>query len=118
VGASGRPLNLTVRFRMHRAFVLLFALFVALQGNAVLAQTKRDCVITINADGSCSAAGLHVPCREIGPKLRQAGIPTTASIRFSIDHTVSYDVVSATIESVSRAGFKLKIGFINTQPVR
>ena len=103
---------------MRQASALLFALFVALQGEAVLAQTKLDCLITINADGTCAAADLHVPCREIGPRLRQAGIPANASIRFSGDRTVNYDVVSATIESVSRAGFtNMKIGFI-TEPAR
>ena len=116
--ASARPLNFTVRFRMRRAPVLLVALLVALLADAVPAQTKQDCLITINSDGTCDAAGLHVPCSEIGPKLRQAGIPADVHIRLGLDRTVKYDVVSATIQSVMNAGFmNLKMGSINTEPV-
>ena len=104
---------------MPRAFALLFALFVALRGDAVLAQTQQDCVITIHADGTCAAADLHALCREIGPKLHQAGISPTASIRFSIDHAANYDAVSAALESVQRAGLKMKkLGYINVEPDR
>jgi hypothetical protein len=101
---------------MHRAFALLFALLIASQGDAVVAQATYDCVITINADGTCAAAGLHVPCREIGPKLRQAGIPANANIGFSIqkavDQAAAYRAVSATLESLKRAGFTYKIGYV------
>jgi biopolymer transport protein ExbD len=103
---------------MHRAFALPFAILIALQGDAAPAQGKYDCLITINADGTCAAAGLHVPCREIGPKLRQAGIPPNAVIRFTADKNVNYEAVSATQESLSRAGFtNMKVGFI-TESVR
>jgi hypothetical protein len=106
---------------MRRAAATLIALFAALLPDALPAQTKQECLITINSDGSCDAAGLHVPCREIGPKLREAGVPANALIRFRGDGTrgdptVSYDAVSAAIESVKHAGFTFKMGYINAQP--
>jgi len=102
---------------MHRAFALLFAFFAASWGYAVPAQTEQDWVITIHVDGTCETAGLRVPCREIGPKLDQAGIPPTASIRFSIDRDAHYDAVSAALESVQHAGLKMKkVGYINVGP--
>ena len=113
-GVVVRPLNFTVRFRMRRAFALLSALFGTLRRKAVAAQPEQDCVVTVHADGTCEAAGLRVPCREIGPKLHEAGIPAAARIRFSFDRSANYDVVSAAFESVQRAGLKMKkLGYIN-----
>ena len=104
---------------MRHALATLVTLYVALLASAVVpAQTKQDCLITIHFDGTCEAAGLHVPCSEIGPKLRQAGVPADAHIRFGPDSRVSYEAVSATLQSVTRAGFtNMKIGFITVEPV-
>ena len=103
---------------MRRAPALVIALFVGWLSDVVSAQTIQDCLITIHFDGSCEAAGLHVSCKEIGPKLRQAGVPADAHIRFSPDSGVRYDAVSATLQSVAGAGFtNMKIGFI-TAPAR
>ena len=101
---------------MRRPLPSLVALLVVLMAGTVPAQTKQDCLITINSDGTCDAAGLHVPCGVIGPHLRQAGIAADAHIRFGLVSTANYGVISATIQSVTRAGFtNLKIGFI-TEP--
>ena len=104
---------------MHRFFALGFGLFFAMQTGAVLAQTNQGFLITIKADGTCAAAGLHVPCREIGHKLREAGIPPNAKIRLGADKGASYEAVSAALESVMHAGFSIaKVGFVNTKPDR
>jgi len=57
---------------MHRGLSLLLILSAALGPGAVPAQTKTPILITIGSDRTCLAAGLHVPCREVGPKLREA----------------------------------------------
>jgi biopolymer transport protein ExbD len=101
---------------MRHAQALLAALLAALLIDAVPAQTKKDCLITINSDGTCDAAGLHVPCSEIGPKLRHAGISSDTDIRLNLDSSVPYDAVSATIQSVSRAGLNVKLGHVNVAP--
>src|ERR1700761_2773118 len=104
---------------MRRAPALVVTLLVGLLSDAVIAQTKQDCLITINTDGTCDAAGLHVLCRDIGPELRKAGIPADAPIRFGLDRTVDYGVVSVAIQSVTHAGFtNSKVGFITAEPER
>jgi len=113
-GVVARPLNFTVRFRMRRAFARLFALLGTLGRKALPAQTEQDCVITVHADGTCEAAGLRVPCREIGAKLQEAGIPAASRVRFSFDRDANYDAVSAAFESVQRSGLKMKkLGYVN-----
>jgi biopolymer transport protein ExbD len=116
IGASGRPLNFTVRFRMHRALKLLSVLLLAVRLDAVCAETHRGVVIDVASDGTCQAAGLHVSCGDIGAKLRDAGIPLDTWITFSGAGTVSYDTMKSTIDSLARAGFRnMKIGFL-TEP--
>ena len=103
---------------MRCALALIIAPLVVFLGDGASAQTLQDCLIMIHFDGTCEAAGLHVSCSEIGPKLRQAGVPADAHIRFSPDSGVRYDAVSATLQSVAAAGFtNAKIGFI-TVPAR
>ncbi len=102
---------------MRRAGGIVVALLIALLADATPAQTIPECLVTIHPDGSCDAAALHVPCREIGPSLRRAGIPASTLIRFRLDGKVSYDVVSATLQSVTRAGLTFrKIGSVNVEP--
>ncbi len=73
----------------------------------------------MQSDGTCQAAGLKVPWREIGPKLRAAVIPPDAHIRFTGGRDFRYQVISATIQSVIHAGFaNAKIGFITTEYAR
>jgi biopolymer transport protein ExbD len=103
---------------MRCTLALIIAPLVIFPGHGASAQMTQDCLITIHFDGTCEAAGLHVSCGEIGPKLRQAGIPADAHIRFNPDSPVRYDAVSATVQSVADAGFtNVKIGFI-TVPAR
>jgi hypothetical protein len=113
---GGRPLSFTVRFRMRNPLVFLVAVLFVCVANAAPAQTQQDCLITINSDGTCDAAGLHVPCSEIGPKLREAGISPDTHIRLSPVRTAPYAAVSATLQSVSRAGLNLKLGSVNVKP--
>ena len=103
---------------MHRALALLLVLLVAVRPDAVLAQTPKAVVITINSDGTCRAVDVHARCREIGSKLREAGIPLDTPITFTGATTINLDVTMATVHSVAKAGFwNSKIGFL-TEPVR
>jgi hypothetical protein len=97
---------------MHRALPLLLVLVAALLPDAVAAQTKPTVWITIASDGSCLASGEHVSCREIGAKLRAAGVPLDAYIQFTGDSYVSSPLLGA-MDSLKAAGYKItKIGFI------
>jgi len=93
-------------------------LIAALRPGAVLVQTGQDCLITIAPDGTCQFSNVHVPCSEIGPKLRDAGISPNVWIRFSGAGVSSYDLIRITAHSLDGAGYQhMKIGFI-TEPVR
>jgi biopolymer transport protein ExbD len=110
-----RPLNFTVRFRMHQAPTFLLAALVALGSNGVSAQTKTTVLIHFASGDTCVVADSHVPCREVGAKLRELGIPQDADLRFSPDTYVSYEAVRAMMDSIQRAGYKVeKVGFITS----
>jgi len=94
------------------ATLFLLVLLIASQGNAALAQAKDLLVITVNVDGTCAASRVHVPCREIGTKLRQAGVPLNTRVRLHFDKTVVYEILAATLESVRDAGLDLKLGYV------
>ena len=100
---------------MPSALAVLLALLVALAPEAVVAQTSEPVLITIKSDGSCHAIGVTAPCREIGSKLREAGIPSDTRIRFTGGADLSYGVIKASMDSVAQAGYRnTMIGFITT----
>jgi len=102
---------------MNQVLPLLLVLGLALRLDILCAQT-RGISINVASDGTCEAAGLHVFCSEIGPKLREAGIPLDSWITFRGAATVNFDEMKPTMASLARAGFKnMKIGFI-TEPAR
>jgi hypothetical protein len=111
---SGRPLSATVRFRMRYSAVSLVVLIGAVLVGTVTAQTQRNCRIAIHSDGTCDAAGVHVPCSNIGPELRRAGVPLDVRVYFQPDKSANYAAVSAALESVTHAGFtNAKVGSVN-----
>lgn len=60
---------------MNQALPILLVLGLALRLDILWAETHTGISINVASDGTCEAAGLHVSCSEIGPKLREAGIP-------------------------------------------
>jgi hypothetical protein len=52
----------------------------------------------------------------VGAKLRELGTPLDAHIHLSGDTHASYTATTAAIDSLRRAGFNLKMGWINVQP--
>jgi hypothetical protein len=100
---------------MHQAPAFLLAALVALGSNSLPAQTETGVHIRISGE-TCLIGNLDVPCRDVGVKLRELGTPTDADIHLSGDTRASYRATSAAIESLRRAGFKLKMGWINVRP--
>ena len=95
---------------------IVLVLVLALRLGVLCAQTHTGISINVASDGTCEAAGLHVSCRDIGRKLREAGIPLDTWISFRGAVSVRYDAMKPTIDSLTSAGFKnIKIGFI-TEP--
>jgi len=118
-GASVRPLKFTVRFRMNRALLFALAVSLVVRLDASYAQPHTGITIVVASDGTCQAAGLHVACRDIGARLREAGIPKDTWITFSGAATLRYDIVKPMSDSLTRAGFDhVKIGFITAPAPR
>ena len=109
-----RPLNFTVRFRMHQAPTFLLAALVTLGPNSLPAQTETAVQIRISGE-TCLIGNLDVPCSDVGAKLRELGTPLDAHIDLSGHSHTSYEAIRAAIESLRRAGFKFKIGYVNVQ---
>jgi biopolymer transport protein ExbD len=103
------------RFQMHRVLKLLFAILIALPSGAVFAQATTSIVVTIKSDGTCHTVELTVPCRDIGQRLRTAGISSDTLVQFVGDAHVSFEVIRSAMVSASQAGFRnAKIGFAAT----
>ena len=113
-GAVVRPLNFTVRFRMHQAPAFLLAVLVTLGFNSVPAQTETD--VRISADTCRIDSNLSVRRGDVGAKLRELGTPLDAHIHLSVDASAKYEDVSAALLSLRNAGFNHKLGRINYQP--
>ena len=113
-GASGRPLNFTVRFRMHQTPAFLLVALVTLGSTSLLAQTETAVYIRVSAE-SCLIGKLDVPCSDVAAKLRELGTPLDAHIHLSVDAHASYRAASAAIESLQGSGFKFKVGQVNVR---
>lgn len=112
-----RPLNVNVRFRMHRLILTFLVLLIAPRLDVLCTEAHPGIFIEVASDGTCQAAGLTAPCRDIGAKLHKAGLPLDTWISFRGDATLNSKVIKSTVDSLVRAGFNnMKIGFI-TEPV-
>ncbi len=88
------------------------AAVVALGSDDAPAQTKTTVLIHIVSE-TCVVTDVHVPCRDVGAKLRELGTPLDADIQFSPEAYANYDTIRAMVDSLRRAGFKVeKVGFI------
>jgi hypothetical protein len=115
LACGGRPHTFTVRFRMHQKPVFLLATLVTLGSNPLLAQPEQAVDIHISGE-TCLIGNLDVPCSDVGAKLRELGTPLNAHLHLIGDTRTSYKATSAAMESLRRAGFKLKMGYMNVQP--
>ena len=104
-GASARPFNFTVRFRMRQAPAFLLTALVALGSNSAPG-SDTAVLIRMASEDTCVVAEVHVSCREVGAKMRELGIPAGTHVRCDVDHH-SYEAVRTMVESLQRAGYKL-----------
>jgi len=95
-----------------RAFLVIA--LVILGSSSLPAQTETAAHVRISAQ-ICSIGELDVSCHDVGAKLLQLGTPLDAHIVVSGDVHASYSAISAALESIRSAGFKLKIGYINVE---
>ena len=99
---------------MQQARAFLLAAVVTLRSVPLPAQTETTVHIFVSAE-TCVIGNLELPCSGVGAKLRELGTPLNAHIDLSGHSHTSYEAVRAATESLRRAGFKLKMGYINVQ---
>jgi biopolymer transport protein ExbD len=79
-------------------------------------ENVNDLTIRVSADGICYFLDTSSPCDKLGSSLRSMHVAQKGHIHIAVDKFSKYEVVAATLESLQRAGFKRKIGFVNTEP--
>jgi hypothetical protein len=99
---------------MQRAPTFLLAALVTLGPIPLPAQTETTVHIFISAE-TCVIGNLELPCSNVGAKLREMGTPLDAHIDLSGHSHTSYEAIRAAIDSLQRAGFKFKVGYVNAK---
>jgi len=101
---------------MRPPLTLALTLAVALRLGVALAQAETHVDIQIRADNTCLVDEQRVPCGEVGAKLHELGTPSKATIHVHADKDAKYEVVASALDSLLRAGFPRKLGYINVGP--
>lgn len=68
--------------------------------------------IRISANGICYLLNTSTPCNEVGAYLLSKHLAANGHVHIVVDKASKYDLVTATLESLQKAGFG-KIGFVN-----
>lgn len=99
---------------MRRPSSVLLILTTVFCIGTALSQASPDVEIHISSQQSCVVDSVGVACGEVGAKLLDLDIPLTANIHLVAAHDSKYETVSAALISLRDAGFKLKVGYINS----
>ena len=100
---------------MRQPLTLVLAFVVALRLGGAFGQTETHVGVRVLSDDTCLVYELHVPCRDAGAKLRELGTPSNVTIHISAEKDAKYEAVASTLDSLKRAGFKVKLGYINVR---
>jgi hypothetical protein len=76
---------------------------------------KSEQTIDIRLSSSlnaCFIADVEVPCGEVGAKLISMNVPLSSHIHCVGDTVVSYELVHSLLESLDKAGYSTKVGFL------
>jgi len=69
--------------------------------------------IHISENGICHFLDDSAPCEQLGEYLLTKHLAQNGHIHIAVDRASKYELVAATLESIQRAGIKVKIGFVN-----
>ena len=76
---------------------------------------KTDPIVEIRLSSSlnaCFIADVEVPCGDVGSKLLAMNVPLSSRVRCVGDTVVSYELVHSLLESLEKAGYSTKVGFL------
>ena len=65
-----------------------------------------------SALNTCFIADVEISCSDVGAKLLAMNVPLSSHIHCVGDSVVSYELVHSTLESLARAGYSTKVGFL------
>ncbi|HWX78971.1 MAG TPA: hypothetical protein VNZ02_02685 [Steroidobacteraceae bacterium] len=90
-------------------------LTVALVASCSSTPDKSDPIVEIRLSSSlnaCFIADVEVPCGDVGSKLLAMHVPPSARIHCVGDTVISYELVHSILESLDKAGYSTKVGFL------
>jgi hypothetical protein len=116
-------------FHLSGPWSLLLAAATTLGACVSHGQANSDVTIHISLlRQTCLVGSADVPCSDVGAKLRDQGTPQDAHIHLIFDTSASpvslpthsaavsaYQTVSAALTSLSDAGFRFKLGYVNVR---
>lgn len=76
---------------------------------------KSDPTVEIRLSSSlnaCFLTDVEVPCSDVGSRLLTMNVPLSSHIRCVGDTVVSYELVHSLLESLDKAGYSTKVGFL------
>jgi biopolymer transport protein ExbD len=104
-----------MRTTLTTIFRLVFA-SMALGQSTSSGADARALRIRISADGICYFLDTSAPCDMLGEYLLSNHLALNGHVDIQVEKLSRYETVAATLESLRRAGFTEKVGFINIQP--
>jgi hypothetical protein len=96
-------------------FAKAYLLAAVLAAAPLQAQVASAPVVQIRVSSSlktCFIADLGVSCSDVGATLQGMKVPVNSDIHIVGDRDVTYELLHATLESLSRSGYSMKVGFM------
>jgi biopolymer transport protein ExbD len=97
--------------------ILLLVLASMALGQSVSSDADAGVLtIRISADGTCYFLDTSTTCDKLGQYLLSKHLAQNGHVHITVDKFSKYETIAATLESLQRAGFTEKLGFINIEP--
>jgi hypothetical protein len=101
------------RFPVRWATAYFLTVILVASCSGVPVNSEQVTEIRLSAAlNTCFIADVEVPCGEVGAKLLAMNVPLSSHIHCVGDSVVSYELVHATLESLDKAGYSTKVGFL------
>jgi biopolymer transport protein ExbD len=99
---------------MFQSRLVFLAVAFAPPSGTLHAQSDTAVEVFISGD-TCHVRNSDVPCAVVGAKLVELGTPLDANIRIKGDSRSTYKATASALESLRAAGFKLKLGYVDSE---
>jgi hypothetical protein len=79
------------------------------------AQTSLKVSIGFTSHKTCLLHDVDVPCSDVGATLRAQRVPIGSRIEFVGYTPANFDSVASAVNSLNRAGYPIRIGFVTNE---